>query len=100
MQNNNLNQNVNPQNLNKSSMRVTKAVVLQALKNHFGTPNIEHVYFDDKSPLTKHCCIGYPEILVLPLTQWQFLDEDGKIIIVEYFRCSRCGKLLVYRDFM
>lgn len=81
-------------------MRITKSYVVEILKNALGIPFAETVYYDDRKTETRHCCLDEAGIKHLALNRWQFSDEDGKIIIVEYFVCPRCGKLLVYRDFM
>ena len=84
----------------QKKMRITKSYVVEMLKNALGIPFAETVYYDDRKTETRHCCLDEAGIKHLALNQWQFSDEDGKIIIVEYFVCPRCGKLLVYRDFM
>ena len=84
---------------NGNKIRVTRQLVVDSLKQALGYPNAEVVYFDDLKETTKHCCLGYAGILHLSLNYWTFSDEDGNIV-VQYFFCTRCGKLLVYRDFM
>lgn len=84
---------------NGNKVRVTKQIVVEQLKQHLGLYNSEVVFFDDLQPQTKHCCLGYPGIVRLSLLSWTFSDEDGNII-VQYFLCPRCKKLLIYRDFM
>mgnify|MGYP000855819340 CR=1 FL=1 len=99
---NNQNNQNNQNNLNQQPQktRLTKSYVVEVLKNNLGIPYAETVYYDDRKNETRHCCLNEPGIKHLTLNQWQFSDEDGKIIIVEYFVCPRCGKLFVYRDFM
>jgi hypothetical protein len=92
--------NYNNFNQQPQKMRITKSYVVEMLKNALGIPFAETVYYDDRKMETRHCCLDEAGIKHLALNQWQFSDEDGKIIIVEYFVCPRCGKLLVYRDFM
>lgn len=92
--------NYNNFNQRPQKMRITKSYVVEMLKNALGIPFAETVYYDDRKMETRHCCLDEAGIKHLALNRWQFSDEDGKIIIVEYFVCPRCGKLLVYRDFM
>lgn len=92
--------NYNNFNQQPQKMRITKSYVVEMLKNALGIPFAETVYYDDRKTETRHCCLDEAGIKHLALNQWQFSDEDGKIIIVEYFVCPRCGKLFVYRDFM
>lgn len=92
--------NYNNFNQQPQKMRITKSYVVEMLKNALGISFAETVYYDDRKTETRHCCLDEAGIKHLALNQWQFSDEDGKIIIVEYFVCPRCGKLLVYRDFM
>lgn len=92
--------NYNNFNQQPQKMRITKSYIVEMLKNALGIPFAEMVYYDDRKTETRHCCLDEAGIKHLALNQWQFSDEDGKIIIVEYFVCPRCGKLLVYRDFM
>lgn len=82
-----------------NKIRVTRQIVVESLRQALKLPNVEIVYFDDLKESTKHCCLGYAGIVHLTLNYWTFSDEDGNII-VQYFLCPRCGKLLVYRDFM
>ena len=92
--------NYNNFNQQPQKMRITKSYVVEMLKNALGIPFAETVYYDDRKTETRHCCLDDAGIKHLALNRWQFSDEGGKIIIVEYFVCPRCGKLLVYRDFM
>ena len=71
---------------NGNKIRLTRTLVVDALKAAL-------------KPITKHCCQGYAGVCHLNAQQWTFADEDGNII-VPYFWCPRCHKLLVYSDFM
>lgn len=93
--------NQNYGNIPQQSLKLTKTVVVDALKAYLGLhPNALVDYYDDRKPKTRHCCLGEPGIKHLSVSQWQYSCEDGKLIIVEYFVCPRCHRLLVYRDFM
>lgn len=81
-------------------MRLTKSYVVDMLKAQLNIPYAETMFYDDNKSVTRHCCLGEPGIKYLNVSQWQFTDEDGKLINVNYFVCPRCSKLLVYRDFM
>lgn len=84
---------------NGNKIRLTRTLVVDALKAALTGQVSEFQYFDDQKPVTKHCCQGYAGVCYLTAQQWTFADEDGNII-VPYFWCPRCHKLLVYSDFM
>ena len=84
---------------NGNKIRLTRTLVVDALKAALNGQVSEFQYFEDQKPITKHCCQGYAGVCHLNAQQWTFADEDGNII-VPYFWCPRCHKLLVYGDFM
>ena len=85
--------------MNGNKIRVTRSLVVEELKKSLNGQVSEFQYFEDQKPTTRHCCRNYPGICRLSANQWTFSDEDGNII-VPYFWCPRCYKLLVYSDFM
>ena len=64
--------------VNGNKIRLTRTLVVDALKASLN---------------------GQVSEFHLNAQQWTFADEDGNII-VPYFWCPRCHKLLVYSDFM
>lgn len=85
--------------VNGNKIRLTRSLVVEELKKALNGQVSEFQYFKDQKPTTRHCCKNYPGICHLNANQWTFNDEDGNII-VPYFWCPRCHKLLVYSDFM
>lgn len=78
---------------------ITKARVVEILCSTYRIQPSEVVYFDDLKEQTRHCCLEFPGIIRLYLSN-KPISINGNQLMVPHFFCVRCSKLLVYKEIL
>ena len=78
-------------------MAVTRREIIEYLRNTFQTNNV--VVLDEfEKDTARHICHGYTEISLLKMQKTNVALPDGNMVVINYFYCPRCGKLLLEKD--
>lgn len=85
-------------NQHRSIRRPGKQEIINWFKSYMGASELDLVdeSFDQ---CARHVCMGGNRIELLPKQTYN-LEYDGGIIVLEYYRCNLCGKVMLNRNFM
>ena len=90
--------------INGVKYRATKKLVVEYLKrnlqaNGYVVSEVTFISDNFNQPSIKHVCPHEAGFKSLVPSVFTFQDEDGTIL-VNYVYCNRCGKLMIYHEFM
>lgn len=85
---------------NRSKFRKPgKREIIEWFKNYVGASEL--VLVDDmNSNVTRHVCIGGNSVDVLQKLVYNLPFPDGSYVVLEYFQCPKCRKVILDRNFM
>ena len=76
----------------------SKQSVMNWFRQYTGATEIDMVD-DSYSGVARHICLGGTSVELLPKQTCLFEWEGGDIPI-EYYQCTKCGKVILNRNFM
>lgn len=77
----------------------SKQEIINWFKNSVGCSELDMVDVCDEE-YARHICMGGRSIELLPRQYFNAPMPDGGVVVLEYYRCNLCGKVILNRNFM
>ncbi len=77
---------------------MSKQEIINWFKEFMGAPEIDLV--DESSDeFARHVCANSTKVYLIPKFQYNLQTPKG-VILIEYYQCQVCGKIIMNRNFM
>lgn len=79
--------------------RPSRREIMNWFQSYMGAREMDLVDEAD-CEVARHVCAGGNNIELLPRQTYNLTLEDGSVVVLEYYQCNLCGKLILDKNFI